>query len=458
MFTCKVCGSEVERGQAYCATCGAEVAKNYEVKCPACGTRNNAGSRFCAHCGELLGVLRRPVCPICGEENLPGSKFCSRCGAPVEDPDNPFTEEDVLEMRKNKMNVDLMVKERMDGAEKEIARMKRGVEKDKAKVMQDIEDYRRKTNDELKKQAVMLDAYREKINEVGSDDVVQLKKLSSAVRNYSACYDIVRHNPVWVAYPCHFCYREGGNGWERTDPDPWHPDPLFKEYEQSIIYAANYDKWPWTSESADEYQYWSPLDNGPYFTRGHLLRSADRSGHDTEINRQTFYPTNIAPERLKHPLVHEELERLLSEVWTDDPDTQAREVTDTVYVVSGCYYEDDGYYVYDACHGDDRTPGKSKICYIPAAEYKVYLRSKSGKTGRPVQECPAEELMAIGFWLPQDLENTGQIKDEGWTWDWADFAMSVDEIESRIGGGFEFFPEVPDAVTASFNLADWGLQ
>ena len=278
------------------------------------------------------------------------------------------------------------------------------------------------------------------------------------VRNYSACYDIVRHNPVWVAYPCHFCYREGGNGWERTDPDPWHPDPLFKEYEQSIIYAANYDKWPWTSESADEYQYWSPLDNGPYFTRGHLLRSADRSGHDTEINRQTFYPTNIAPERLKHPLVHEELERLLSEVWTDDPDTQAREVTDTVYVVSGCYYEDDEYYVYDACHGDDRTPGKSKICYIPAAEYKVYLRSKSGKTGRPVQECPAEELMAIGFWLPQDLENTGQIKDEGWTWDWADFAMSVDEIESRIGGGFEFFPEVPDAVTASFNLADWGLQ
>ena len=53
MFTCKVCGSEVERGQAYCATCGAEVVANYEVKCPACGTRNNAGSRFCAHCGEM---------------------------------------------------------------------------------------------------------------------------------------------------------------------------------------------------------------------------------------------------------------------------------------------------------------------------------------------------------------------------------------------------------------------
>ena len=117
MFTCKVCGSEVERGQAYCATCGAEVVANYEVKCPACGTRNNAGSRFCAHCGELLGVLRRPVCAICGAENLPGSKFCSHCGAPVEDPSSPFTEEDVMEMRRNKMDADLMIKERMDGAD-----------------------------------------------------------------------------------------------------------------------------------------------------------------------------------------------------------------------------------------------------------------------------------------------------------------------------------------------------
>ena len=188
MFTCKVCGSEVERGQAYCATCGAEVIRNYEVKCPACGTRNNAGSRFCANCGELLGVLRRPVCAICGEENLPGAKYCSHCGAPVEDPDNPFTREDVMEMRKNKMNADLLVKERMDGAEKEIARMKRRVERDKAKAMQDVEDYRRKTNDELTKQAVMLDAYRDKVNELGSEDVAQLKKLSAAVRNYSAFY------------------------------------------------------------------------------------------------------------------------------------------------------------------------------------------------------------------------------------------------------------------------------
>ena len=50
-------------------------------------------------------------------------------------------------MRRNKMNADLMVKERMDGAEREIARMKKNMERDKAKAMQDIEDYRRKTNE-----------------------------------------------------------------------------------------------------------------------------------------------------------------------------------------------------------------------------------------------------------------------------------------------------------------------
>ncbi|MFR5833768.1 MAG: double zinc ribbon domain-containing protein [Acutalibacteraceae bacterium] len=188
MFTCKVCGSEVERGQAYCTTCGAEVVSNYEVTCPACGTKNNAGSRFCANCGGALGVLRKPVCDICGTPNLPGAKFCVVCGAPVTDSDSPFTEEDVVEFRKNKMNVDLMVKERMKAVDKEVAEMKKRVADDKTKAMKEIEDYRKKTNEELSKQAKILNAYRDKVNELGSEDVAQLKKLSQAIRNYSSYY------------------------------------------------------------------------------------------------------------------------------------------------------------------------------------------------------------------------------------------------------------------------------
>ena len=188
MFTCKVCGSEVAQGQAYCSTCGAEVVTGYEVKCPACGTKNSAGSRFCAHCGGILGVLRKPVCAICGAQNLPGAKFCVVCGAPVTEQDNPLTEEDVMQLRKNKMGVDLMIKERMKNADREIEGMKRRVAEDKAKAMKEVEDYRKKTNDEFTKQARILDAYREKVNELGSEDVAQIKKLSVALKHYSAFY------------------------------------------------------------------------------------------------------------------------------------------------------------------------------------------------------------------------------------------------------------------------------
>ncbi len=263
------------------------------------------------------------------------------------------------------------------------------------------------------------------------------------VRNYSACYDTERHNPVWVAYPHHECYMEGG--WERTEPDPWRPDPLFETSEQSIIYGSDWNAWPWNGASAasDLYQYWSPLDDGPFFGRGHMLRSADRGGHGSELNIQTFYPTNIAPERFLYPDIHSELEGLLTSSWV---------CRDTIYVVAGCHYEEDGYHVYDACSFSNLS-SQSKICDLPAAEYKVYLRTRSGNTGKKISECSADELMAIGFWLPQDLENNGEIQGGSL----ADFAYSVDEIEAMLGGSFEFFPEAPPAVTATLDLSGWGI-
>lgn len=263
------------------------------------------------------------------------------------------------------------------------------------------------------------------------------------VRNYSACYDTERHNPVWVAYPMHSCYQEGG--WARTEPDPWRPDPDFESHEQSIIYGSDWNDWPWggASSATDRYQYWSPLDNGPFFSRGHLLRSADRGGHNTTLNIQTFYPTNIVPERLLYPDIHSRLEDLLSDSWT---------CRDTIYVVAGCYYEDDGYYVYDACSYDTHS-SLSKRCDLPSAIYKVYLRTKRGNTGKRISDCSADELKAIGFWMPQDLANQGSISGGNIR----DFACSVDEIEEKTGGEFRFFPEVPASVTSSYNPSDWGI-
>jgi rubrerythrin len=188
MFTCKVCGSAVEAGQAFCTTCGADVADNYECECPSCGTKNTAGNRYCAKCGNILGVLAKPVCVICGGKNLPGAKFCTSCGAPLPRNEETHDSLDVIEMRKTKMKLDLLVKERMKGIDKEINDKRAKMLDDKAKSMKEIEDYRTATNAELAKQARMLDAYREKVNEMGSEDVAKLRKITSSLKDLVGYY------------------------------------------------------------------------------------------------------------------------------------------------------------------------------------------------------------------------------------------------------------------------------
>ena len=188
MFTCKVCGSTVEAGQAFCTTCGADVTENYECECSCCGTKNIAGNRYCSKCGNILGVLSKPVCAICGAKNLPGTKFCVSCGAPLPRDESTHNNFDIMEMRKAKLNLDLMVKERMKGVEKEIGEKRAKLQEEEERSMREIEDYRSKTNDELTKQAQMLDAYREKVNEMGSEDVAKLRKVTSGLKEVVGYY------------------------------------------------------------------------------------------------------------------------------------------------------------------------------------------------------------------------------------------------------------------------------
>lgn len=115
------------------------------------------------------------------------------------------------------------------------------------------------------------------------------------VRNYSYCYDTRRHNPVWVAYPLHPVYREGGTG--RTDPDPWAPDPALDEKYQSKIYKSANEG----GGSYEGFQFWGTallesMGKEGYWSKGHLCMSSERGGKDAPINIQTFYPTNIAPQ------------------------------------------------------------------------------------------------------------------------------------------------------------------
>lgn len=281
-----------------------------------------------------------------------------------------------------------------------------------------------------------------------------------SVRNYSACYDTKRHNPMWVAYPCHNIYWEGG--YTRPDPDPWRPDPQFKQSEQSIIYATDWKNWPWEeseNKPTDNYYYWTPLgvnDNNKSVTvgKGHLMRSAERGAKVPNVlfglNEQTFYPTNISPERNRYAAHWSAVEYLLPNNWR---------CNDTVYVVAGCFYENEKTILYDASNWNKHS-ALSKPCVMPTAKYKVFLRTKSGITGKNIAECSADELMAIGFWFPQEHDPKVEVDEDKVTApSLSTVIYSVADIERMIGGEFKFFPTAPEAVKKSYNIDDWpGLR
>lgn len=276
------------------------------------------------------------------------------------------------------------------------------------------------------------------------------------VRNYEACYDTQRHNPIWVAFPTHDIYNEGG--WTRPKRDPWRPDPNMTDAEQSIIYDTDWNSWP-----NNTFRFWGAAFNsysGWSMGRGHLMASSDRGCGNKEVlldlNTQTFYPTNIAPERYVNDTGGGEIndshwamvETCRREKW---------KCSDTLYVVVGCVYEYPDWIVYDnAPSGTYIVYDDTKACAIPSARYVIVLRTKNGNTGKAVWDCREDELMSIGFWFPQKVDRNLTITELP---PLKDYIYSVSEIEKMAGNEFDFFPEAPAAVKTSYNIDDWpGLR
>lgn len=188
MFVCKICGNEVKPGQAFCATCGADVVENYETVCPVCHAKNSAGSRYCAKCGGILSVMRKPICAVCGTKNLPGAKFCVSCGAPIVAESETHCDADILDARKTKLRLDNMERERMAAVDKEIAEKRQKTAEERETALLQVEDYRKKSEEEYEKKANVLECYRQKLNELGSEDVALLKKMSVALQSYAKYY------------------------------------------------------------------------------------------------------------------------------------------------------------------------------------------------------------------------------------------------------------------------------
>lgn len=263
------------------------------------------------------------------------------------------------------------------------------------------------------------------------------------VRNYTYCYDIKRHCPLWIAHPQHACYEEGGR--TRPEPDPWAADPNMTQAEQAII-------WVWPGDNRDKYV----VSESPLYRwgRGHMLasgyRGCDDANNPAEINVQTFYSCNIAPQGGK----------VFSSLWQQaEWRIQDNYVcADTLYCVSGAHFDEGAIAAYDGSWVNTKAQTRghideSKPCEVPTHYYKLILRTRNGNTGKAIQDCSASELKAVGFWF----ENGDGTDDSGAATPTLGAAhmKSVEWIEQQTG--FTFFPDVPDEVKKQCNPSDWGF-
>lgn len=261
------------------------------------------------------------------------------------------------------------------------------------------------------------------------------------LRNYTYCYDTKRHCPLWIAHPQHACYQEGGR--TRPKTDPWAADPNMTQAEQAII-------WVWPGDNRDKYV----VSESPLYSwgRGHMLASGYRGCGDAnnpaEINVQTFYSCNIAPQGGK----------VFSSLWQQaEWRIQDKYVcADTLYCVSGAHFDEGAIAAYDGSwvNTNAQTRGhidESKPCEVPTHYYKLILRTRNGNTGKAIQECDASELIAVGFWF----ENGDGTDDSGAATPTLGAAhmKSVEWIEQQTG--FTFFPDVPPSVKQQCNPSDW---
>lgn len=224
------------------------------------------------------------------------------------------------------------------------------------------------------------------------------------LRNYSMCYDPDVKAALWVAYPLHDCYTR--DVVKRTNA--WGYDPLIESK-----YQVNMEK---------------GMGNG--YDRGHQIPSADRVA-SYDMNAQTFYYTNMTAQ----------VAAMNQGIWNDLENKIRNEYIcrDTLYVVTGCVMttEDDTQVKWV----NNRNGGKVAV---PKAYFKVFLRTKSGNTGKAVDNSNAT---TIGLWV----ENRSYGDEPSR----ASIVKSVDEIERLTG--FTFFPQISDEVKETKDLARWGF-
>ncbi len=212
-------------------------------------------------------------------------------------------------------------------------------------------------------------------------------------RNYSICYDLRHHIPIWEAYV--LCRGNRGAG-KRTDA--YALDPLLGREEQAMLASRSY----------------SP-GNGSSYIRGHMVPSADRL--DMRDNLDAFLCSNIVPQdKSLNEGSWEDLERVIREKWMP--------AADSLYVVTGADIRGSGTHVLD---------NDGKKVTVPVYLYKaVLLYSKDGG------------YRGIAFRFRNGPDDAAA--------DLKDLAISVDKLEKALG--LDLFANLPDNLELAVESAD----
>lgn len=205
------------------------------------------------------------------------------------------------------------------------------------------------------------------------------------MRNYSFYFSAAHYLSYWVAYPLNSSLM-GGSGMRDKN---FYFDPLLPNSMQADLtfsYRGNYD-------------------------RGHQLPARDRSA-SVASNTQTFYATNMTPQRSQfNQKIWQRLEaRVQSWASSINPST------DTLYVVTGCTVKGSTQSTTD-CAGKKMT--------IPTAYYKAILRytRSSGYSG-------------CAIWLDHETDPRRTVEERD--------MMSIAALEEKLG--IDLFVNLPAKV------------
>ena len=254
-----------------------------------------------------------------------------------------------------------------------------------------------------------------------ADNVVLVRTVPTYGVNYILEYDRKKRSQRWAC----FQWYDGnsGTGWNRNN---WN-------YETSN---------PWVKLNLDTYGYADPFQPDPdlpleerteleeYYTipyqRGHIVASADRV-NSKEANEQTFYLSNIMPQRKSlNEGIWQDMESQLR-TWNSKKNKPYRE---TLYVCKGGTIDD----------GKINSTTATGLI-VPKYFFMAIMAKVSNNNYK-----------ALAFWVEHTSTNEKgrPLKN---------YVKSIDELEQLTG--IDFFcnlsDDIEDKVEKSYTLSDWGL-